>query len=176
MDFMKSAGGILATIAPTIASALGGPLAGMATTAVIGALGLTPETSPTDVLKAVSQATPDQLLKLKAIEHQFIIDLKTLDINIAKLQYEDTADARNREIQTRDWTPRILASLIVGLYIGVQIAVFSIVVDPSMRDFVMRSMGTLHAALGLVLGYYFGSSVGSAHKTEQLSTVLNNKK
>jgi hypothetical protein len=62
---------------------------------------------------------------------------------------------------------------VVGLYIGVQIAVFNVVIDPSMRDFVMRSMGTLDAALGLVLGYYFGSSTGSAAKTEQLSTVIN---
>jgi hypothetical protein len=172
-DFMKSAGGILATIAPTVATAMGGPLAGMATTALINGLGLAPDASHEQVMQAIAGATPEQLLKIKQIDAQLVLDLRKLDVDVTKMRYDDTANARGREIATKDWTPRILAGLVVGLYIGVQIAVFNVVIDPSMRDFVMRSMGTLDAALGLVLGYYFGSSTGSAAKTEQLSTVIN---
>jgi hypothetical protein len=174
-DFMKEAGGILATLAPTVASALGGPLAGMATTALINGLGLAPDTSKDQLMQAVCAATPEQMLKIKEIESQMVVDLKKLDVDVLKIRTADTDSARNMAIQTKDWTPRILAGLIVGLYIGVQIAVFNVVIDPSMRDFVMRSMGTLDAALGLVLGYYFGSSTGSAQKTEQLTTVITNK-
>lgn len=175
-DYLKTAGGILATIAPTVASAMGGPLAGMATTALINGLGLAPDASHDQVMQAVAGATPEQLLKIKQIDAQLVLDLKKLDVDVLKIKTADTDSARNREIQTKDWTPRVLASLIVGLYIGVQIAVFNVVIDPSMRDFVMRSMGTLDAALGLVLGYYFGSSTSSAAKTEQLSQIINNKK
>ena len=172
-DYLKAAGGILATIAPTIASALGGPLAGMATTALISGLGLAPDTSHDQVMQAIAGATPEQLLKIKEVDAQLVLDLKKLDVDVLKIKAGDTADARNREIQTKDWTPRIIAGLIIGLYIGVQVAVFHTVVDPTMRDFVMRSMGTLDAAVGLVLSYYFGSSTGSAAKTEQLTTVIN---
>jgi len=172
-DYLKAAGGILATIAPTIASALGGPLAGMATTALISGLGLAPDTSHDQVMQAIAGATPEQLLKIKEVDAQLVLDLKKLDVDVLKIKAGDTADARNREIQTKDWTPRIIAGLIIGLYIGVQVAVFHTVVDPTMRDFVMRSMGTLDAAVGLVLSYYFGSSTGSAVKTEQLTTVIN---
>jgi hypothetical protein len=38
------------------------------------------------------------------------------------------------------------------------------IVPQEMREIVLRSMGTLDMALGLVLGYYFGSSAGSARK------------
>ncbi len=176
MDFLKSAGGILATIAPTVASALGGPLAGMATTALIGALGLAPDTSHDDVLKAISVATPEQLLKLKEIEQQFLLDMKKLEIDVSKLNVDNTKDARAREVATKDWTPRILAGLIISLYIGVQFYLLGYVLDDKQINIVMRSLGTLDAAVGLVLGYYFGSSVGSASKTDQLTTIINGKK
>jgi hypothetical protein len=174
-DFMKSAGGILTTLAPTVASVLGGPLAGMATTALIGALGLAPETSKEDLMKAVAGATPEQMIKLKEVEAKLILDLKNLDVDLEKLSVDNTKDARAREVATKDWTPRILAFLIVGLYIGVQAYVLGFVIPDSSINIAMRSLGTLDAAVGLVLGYYFGSSVGSAKKTEQVSDLINKK-
>ena len=53
MDFLKAAGGILAQLAPTAAAMMGGPFAGMATTALIDALGLAPDTSHEDLMKAI---------------------------------------------------------------------------------------------------------------------------
>lgn len=163
-------------IAPTVASALGGPLAGMATTAMISALGLAPDTSKDNLMKAISGATPETLLKLKEIEQQFVLDLKKLDVDVMKLQVDNTKDARAREVATKDWTPRLIAFLIVGLYIGVQAYVLGYVIPEGSLNIVMRSLGTLDAALGLVLGYYFGSSVGSANKTDQITTMINDKK
>lgn len=174
-DFLKTAGGILATIAPTIASVLGGPLAGMATTALINGLGLSPDATQDEVLQAVAKATPEQLIKLKEIEAQLVLDLKKLDVDLAKLSVDNTKDARAREIATKDWTPRVLAGLIVGLYIGVQYYVLAHVLEPGQINIVMRSLGTLDAALGLVLGYYFGSSASSAAKTAQIEELAKKK-
>lgn len=174
-DFMKSAGGILATLAPTVASVMGGPLAGMATSALIGAMGLAPETSKEDLMKAVAGATPEQMIKLKEVESQLILDLKKLDVDLEKLSVDNTKDARAREVATKDWTPRTLAFLIVGLYIGVQAYVLGFVIPEASVNIAMRSLGTLDAAVGLVLGYYFGSSVGSVKKTEQVSDLINKK-
>jgi len=175
MDFLKQAGGILTAIAPTIASAMGDPLAGMATTAVINAFGLAPDSSKDDVMRAVAGATPEQLLKLKEVESQLILDLKKLDVDVMKLQVDNTRSAREREIATKDWTPRVLAFSIMALYIGVQAYILGYVIPDGSVNIVMRSLGTLDAAVGLVLGYYFGSSVGSANKTEQITSVLNAK-
>ena len=176
MDFLKQAGGVLAAIAPTVATVMGGPLAGMATTAIIGALGLAPDASKEQVMQAIAAATPEQLIKLKEVEAQLILDLKRLDVDLVKISADNTKDARAREVATKDWTPRLIAFLIVGLYIGVQAYVLGYVIPEGSLNIVMRSLGTLDAALGLVLGYYFGSSVGSANKTDQITTMINDKK
>lgn len=176
MDFLKSAGGILASLAPTVATALGGPFAGMATTAMLDAFGLTPDTSKDELMQAIANATPEQLIKLKEIEKQFILDLKKLDVDLLKLDTEDRNSARQREITTKDWTPRILASIIVGLFVGVQYFIFSgYDLGDHMRDFAMRSMGTLDASLAMVLAYYFGSSQGSRNKDAQIAQLSNGK-
>jgi len=159
-DFLKAAGGILAALAPTVATVLGGPLAGMATTAMIGALGLTPDASTNDIMRAVAGATPEQLLKLKEVEAKLIIDLKTLDVDITRIDAADRDSARKREI--------------VGLFVGVQYYIFSgHDLDPDMRDFAMRSLGTLDASLAMILAYYFGSSAGSRNKDAQIATLVN---
>jgi len=176
MDFLKSAGGILASLAPTVATAMGGPFAGMATSAMINALGLAPDTSSDDLMRAVAGATPEQLLLLKEVEAKFITDLKRLDVDLLKLDIEDRSSARQREIDTNDWTPRILAGLILGLFIGVQYFIFGgHIVEPTMRDFAMRSLGTLDAALAMVLAYYFGSSQGSRNKDQRIAILTNEK-
>lgn len=172
-DFLKTAGDILASIAPTVATALGGPFAGLATQKLISALGLAPDTSSETVMQAVAGATPEQLLALKEAERTFLLEMKKLDIDIMKLQVGDTASARQREIATADWTPRVIASLIIGLYIVVQWYLLGHVIDSTMREIVLRSLGTLDAALGLVLGYYFGSSYGSHTKD---TTIKNMQK
>lgn len=167
-DFLEAAKGILTTIAPTIATALGGPLAGVATQKLLGALGMTEETKPEELMKTIANATPEQLLEIKKVEQQFILDLKKLDIDVMKIQAGDTASARQREVATQDWTPRLLAGLILSLYIGVQWYILGHVIDQGMREIVMRSLGTLDAAVGLILGYYFGSSLGSHLKDQKM--------
>jgi len=173
-DFFEKLGSgamsTLATVAPMAASAFGGPLAGVAAQKVIGALGLSPDTTKTELEAAIVAATPDQLLAIKKAEQEFIADMKRLDIDVIKIQAADRASARDREVKTGDsWTPRVIAGIIIGLYCYVQWFLLSGIVDHSMEAFVLRSLGTLDAAVGMILGYYFGSSVGSAQKNEILA-------
>jgi hypothetical protein len=127
-------------------------------------------------MKAVSLATPDQLIKLKEVESKLILDLKALDVDVLKIDAGDRDSARKREVATQDYTPRILAGLIVTLFIGVQYFVFAgHSVEPTMRDFAMRSLGTLDASLAMILAYYFGSSAGSRSKDAQIATLVNGK-
>jgi hypothetical protein len=173
-DFLKAAGGILATLAPTVATVLGGPLAGMATTALVGALGLEPTATSDEIMKAVAGATPEQLIKLKEVEAQLILDLKKLDVDVMRIDASDRDSARKREMTTLDYTPRIIAGLIISLYIGVQYFIFAgHSVDDSMMQIALRSLGTLDAAVTMVLAYYFGSSAGSRNKDNQIATLVN---
>jgi hypothetical protein len=113
-DFWNAAKATLGTVAPMLASAVGGPLAGAATGAVIKAMGLAPDTAPEAVAQAVVGATPEQLLALKKADSEFAQAMKALDVDAAKLAYADTADARQREVEVRDHTPSMLAYGLTG--------------------------------------------------------------
>jgi hypothetical protein len=156
----------VATIAPSLATALVPELglAGVAIRAIGQAFGLT-EATEQQVSDAIAKATPADLLALKQAAQQFEKDMAALGVDLEKIAAEDRASARDREIKTGDsWTPRILAAIVVVGYLSVQWYILSHIVPTEMREIVLRSMGTLDMALGLVLGYYFGSSAGSARK------------
>ena len=58
--------GVIGAVAPTIGTALGGPMGGMAMNMVSQALGC--KNTPKDVEKAVQNATPEELAELKKID------------------------------------------------------------------------------------------------------------
>ena len=112
MDLGK-VGGLLAQVAPTIASALGGPLAGLAVKTLSSALLGTDQGSEQEIAAALSGATPEQLARLKEIDANFAITMKKLDIDLAKIDADDRSSARRREVDTRDRTPMVLAAVTV---------------------------------------------------------------
>jgi len=174
-DIGEAAKNIIGAIAPTAATILGGPLAGLATQKLVNALGLPPDASPTEIGAAVQAATPEQLVELKKIDAALETELKKLDIDLYTLQAADTADARQREVTLKDHTPKILASLVFLLYVSINLFIFTGGdLHESMRDIALRSLGTLDAAVGLILSYYFGSSLGSFNKDRQI-TALSEK-
>jgi hypothetical protein len=159
---------LLKTVAPVLGTALGGPLGGMAVSAIASALGLS-ESTEEAISTALSGAKPDDLLKLKLADQQFAKDMKALDVDLVKIAAGDRDSARKREVEMKDWTPRILAVVIVGTWGTVQWYLLQHVIHEDMRELVMRVLGTLDAALMLVLSYYYGAS-------NQPSTVINGER
>lgn len=100
-DKIKSA---IKVIAPAVASVLGGPLAGNAVGALSNILLGKDDGSPEELEAAFLKATPEQLLKIKAIDLQF-----------AELQNEEMSNARSMYLKTietmgkPDWVTRYLA-------------------------------------------------------------------
>jgi hypothetical protein len=174
LDLVKAATGILGAIAPTIASAIGGPFAGQAVKKLMEVLGLPPGTPDESVMGAVAGATPEQLIRIKEADNSFLIEMKRLEVDFEKMDSAtgaaDRASARLREQTLRDWTPKVLAFLTTGCYIMIQWHLLTHIIDPSMREMVMRSLGTLDSLIGFVFGYYFGSSAGSQRKTQALAS------
>ena len=156
---------IVKTVAPTLATALGGPLAGMATTAISTALLGKPDGTMTEVAAVVAGATPDQLLVLKKADQDFAVKMKELDIEIEKVNAEDRSSARKREVETKDKTPKVLAFMIVVGFMATAIGVLS---GYAKVESVLAGtiIGYISAKAELVLTYYFGSSAGSDRKTE----------
>jgi hypothetical protein len=163
---------ILAVVAPTIGSALGGPLGGIAARTLATLLLGNSGASDAQIANAITAATPDQLLEIKKAEIQFQQRMRELDIDLERIAMQDRDSARKMQIATNSWTPTILSSIIVTAWVVIQFYLLTHVVEIEMREIIMRTLGTLDAALGLVLAFYFGSSSSSRTKDETIKHVV----
>jgi len=152
---------IVGTLAPTVATALGGPFAGAAVSALSHALGLAPNAEPAAVESAVTTASTEDLAKIKVAELEFQKTLASLGVEREQLAFSDTDSARKREIALKDRTPAILAFAFVAGWFVIQGFLLMRTVDASIHDIIIRTLGTMDMALGLILSYYFGSSAGA---------------
>ena len=80
--------GILGEIAPTIGTALGGPVGGAAASMLADVLGCDP--TPQKIEKALAQATPEQLAEIKKAELDFEVRMKELEVDVFALETKDT--------------------------------------------------------------------------------------
>ena len=159
-------------VAPTIATALGGPLAGMATKAIAGALLGDENASQADIEMAVAGATPDDLIKLKQLDSEFELKMAKIGVDLKRIAADDRASARQREIDTKDNAPKILATVIVvGFFTTLGCIAFATIPPAAMQP-INILLGALTAMLTQVGNYYFGSSAGSARKTALLGKQL----
>lgn len=156
--------GIVGTVAPAIATALGGPLAGLGVSALAGALGLGQDAGEEDLAQALAHPTPEQLLALKRAEMDFTARLKELDIDLERLAVADRSSARRREAATGDsWTPRVLAVLTLGMFGGCVWWAFTgdmSTLDAAQSGIIGGVIGYASAKADTVVGYYFGGSAG----------------
>lgn len=169
--------GLVKSIAPTIGTALGGPLGGIAGVALTKALGLgdTAAKDETALAAAVQGASPDQLLLLKQADQEFALQMQKLGFeNLEALEAiaaGDRANAREREIKTQDWTPKALGIAITLGFFGLLYFLLRHEPPTGSRDILNIMLGSLGSAWIGVVTYYFGSSAGSARKTELLSAA-----
>jgi Flp pilus assembly protein TadB len=178
---MDSIKGLLGTIAPWIGTALGGPLGGAAAGALVKALGLPSDTDTKDlttIQKAIMGATPEQMLAIKKQDEEFQVQMETLGFThmekLESISMTNVINARDREIKVGDHTNRNLAYAYTIGYFGLMAFIIWHGIPTETKDLVMTLLGMLSAALLAINTYYFGSSSGSAHKTELLGNALDN--
>jgi hypothetical protein len=153
---MKNLKAILGAVAPTLATAIGGPLGGIAVKMIADKLGL-PEASVTAIDAALSTATPDQLAVLKKVEADFKVSMKALDVDLVKVAAADRDSARQRHTSVRDMTPTVLA-------IGTLVAFFGYIGAVTFMDhnadlgLINVAVGWLGGSASAVISFYFGAS------------------
>lgn len=151
-------GKLIETVAPTIATALGGPVAGMAVKALSTALLGHDSGSEDDIRDALATATPDQIAAIRKVDADFKVQMKSLDIDLVRIAANDRASARDMAVGTHSFTPSIMSYVIVCCWAVIQYFLFTHVIEASMRELIARVLGTLDGALMLVLSFWFGSS------------------
>ncbi|MGH8627119.1 MAG: hypothetical protein ACREYC_18290, partial [Gammaproteobacteria bacterium] len=127
--------------------------------------------------------TPAQALELKRADQDFAKDMAeiglkadALQVDLERVAAEDRASARQREALLKDWAPKVLAVLVITGYAAATGFILTHVIVPEMESLVMRTLGVLDVALGMVLSYYFGSSAGSKEKTTTMARLASGRR
>ena len=163
---------IVAAVAPTVATALGGPLAGLAVTELGKALGIDAPTVK-KVQDALTQGelTGEQIMQLKQAELALQTRMRELDIQEEQLHAGDRDSARRREAEVKDATPAVLAYLVTAGFFGV-LGFLLVSGKPAVGgDALLVMLGSLGTAWVSIIAYYYGSSLGSAGKNRLIDRL-----
>jgi hypothetical protein len=161
MDWIKN-------IAPGIGTALAGPLGGVAVSFLADKLGVQKKT-----IEAVSSAisgtkmTPEQIIAVKFAETEFQKFLEQNQIDLAKLNVENTKSARDMQVSTRSKTPEILSFVVTFGFFGV--LTYMLTMESKPGESLLIMLGSLGTAWAAIVNFWFGSTAGSSRKTELLS-------
>ena len=151
--------GILRGLAPAVATIVGGPLGGLAVTALASKFGVADDVAA--VAKAIA-GDPEAATKLAE-----------LDLRQFQAESADRDSARQREAAVAAAGGNSLAQLVVPIlalgtvsltFIFIGILLFK-VIDTAQQQLVIFALGYATAAAQQVLSYYFGSSKSSQDKT-----------
>ena len=169
MDLIAKFGPLLGQVAPSIATALGGPLAGVAVRTLSNALFGHEDASEQQVSEALSTATPDQLAAIKKIDADFKVQMKSLDIDLERIAAGDRDSARQMQRETKDWTPKVLAFFITFGFFGALVWILIFGIPKTGTEVLLMMLGSLSTSWTGVVQFYYGSSAGSKAKTDALT-------
>jgi hypothetical protein len=134
--------------------------------------------------------TPDQVVALKQAEMEHEQELRRIELEDRKLtlseiemMYKDVDSARDREVQivTSDKAPllnKLITPILAITVLLLTFILFGIVmfdpapVDATRKDLLVYVLGVLSAISTQIIGYYFGSSLGSKEKQETIDRVM----
>jgi hypothetical protein len=157
MDWLKQ-------VAPTIATAFGGPLAGLAVDAISKAIGIDPK----DVNKTIAEGklSSDQILAIKQAEIAMAARAQELGLDFEKIAVDDRKSAREMQSATQSWIPGLMAIAVTIGFFGILVGLMTEHFKTS--DALMLMLGSLGTAWTGIIAFYFGSSAGSQKKDELL--------
>lgn len=162
----------LQALAPTVASAFLGPLGGMAVSAVGSLLGVSDATQD-KIAQAIQagQMTPEQVTQLKTLELEYQANEQERGFRYAELAFMDRDSARTANVQ--GGVQRYLfwlSLLLLAVTLGSEVTVLFHGLPADTPDIVVgRVLGLMDSVALMVLAYWYGTSSGSAQKTELLA-------
>jgi hypothetical protein len=155
---------VLGSIAPTLATALGGPLAGLAVeqlgkTLGLNANGALPTAKDVQAVLESSQLTSDQIAAIKQAEIALKVRMRELDIQEESLGLNDRANARDANVKGGVQKELFYLSLIILLgTLGTEVAVLFHGYPENIPELVVgRVLGLLDSVALMVLAYWYGS-------------------
>ena len=146
--------GIIGAVAPTLGTALAGPLGGTAAQAISAVLGC--KSDAKSISTAMQSATPEQLAEIKKAEIEFETRMGELEVDIYQLETADIQDAR--KAHKGDWTPKVFAIISLLAFVGY---IFLVTIqEPSQNSEAVINLvlGYMGGLLSGIASFYYGSS------------------
>lgn len=168
-DLWKSIKNIVEKVAPVLGNAILPGVGGTAGALLAQVLG-GDSSNPEELLKKVQNMTPEQIAAVQAAADKHEEVLLGMSVERDKMYLADTASARTREVEMtkatgrRDLNLYVLAWTVVTGFFGLCVALMKMTLPPGSNDVIYMLFGALVGGFTTVLGYFFGSSKGSADK------------
>jgi len=149
-------GGLLKSLAPTIASAAGGPLSGMAVKMAASKLGIPDATA--NEIEDLIEREPEKAVVLKQADAEFKNRIREMEIDLEsfKTEVEDRKDARTKF--AGDLTPKVFCILALLLYGAYVMAVTTMPHDQNDETIISLVLGQLSGILGTCAAFFYGGS------------------
>jgi len=148
---------LLSAVAPTIGTALGGPMGGMAAKMLSETLGV--PNNQKSIEQAMQTASPEELAKIKKAELEFEAEMKKLEVDVFALEAQEKQDARKHF--SKDWTARIIGVAVIGGFLAY---IFLVTVQPPEQNseaLINLVLGYLGGLASAIISFYFGASNSS---------------
>jgi len=185
MDWKEIASKI-ATIAPVLGGAIGGPVGSLAGTGIsllAKVLGITEqEATPENVEQLLSGPPDEWKFKVLAAENEFKLKMRELELMDTKAQLADIQSAREREKAIVAATGKLdlnlyfLAWTLICGFFGLLGVLIFVHVPQDSSGVIYMLFGALSMGFGSVVQYFFGSSAGSAQKSSTIEQMSKAKK
>lgn len=167
---------VVENLAPTIATVVGGPLAGTAVSALEHVFGLTPDASASvdqrqeTVAAAIAGATPQQLADMRKADQDFQVKMAELGFKdkeaLASLNVQDVQGARDMQKNTRSWVPPALTLFITLGFFGLVAALMFCNIPDANKAIFYSLIGSLGTAWLATIHFWFGDTQSSSEKTQ----------
>ena len=159
----------LAGLAPTIASALLGPLGGVAVAGLGKIFGIDNATQKDIAAQfEAGKLTPEQIGEIKLLELKLQDDEKERGFRYAELEFKDRDSARDMQKVTQSAVPAVLTYLLTFGFFGILGAMFHY---PDVKDSppLMIMLGSLGTAWTGACAFWFGTTRSSQNKDVMLA-------
>ena len=146
--------GVIGAVAPTLGTALAGPLGGTAAQAISAVLGCKNDVK--SISTAMQTATPEQLVAIKEAELEFEAKMAQMEVDVFALETADVQDAR--KAHKGDWTPRVFGLFSLVGFLGYIFLVTIQPPDANSDTIVSLVLGYLGGLVSGISSFYFGAS------------------
>lgn len=172
---------VISSVAPGIATAFGGPLAGAAVKVIADKVLGTPGASQEEVIQALSSGslTGEQIVALKTAEQQFQLELERIDASRESAGLQDIQSARQQTVALAQaasniaWAAPVISTVIILGFFACVALLF--IVDRTWDERTANLLNVLFGALipgfAQVCNYWLGSSAGSKRAGDSVRKI-----